>query len=194
MSDLVGLNNDDFWMKVVEMLQQNWAVIEPEATEAVRSISSATQVACLMRLHFLPQNRRPMLCDVMDSDGTLNRRWRPQHARQRRAVARGVVLALPPPGDPQRRPLAQITCRYRYSARAWCAAEQTITVSIGAPAPGRTSRNRPRIGVPAPPGLGRVNGLLARPSGGPDRSGQGNSPRQLLHEVVVDAVIGECAA
>jgi hypothetical protein len=25
-----------------------------------------------------------------------------QHARQRRAVARGVVLAVPPPGDPER--------------------------------------------------------------------------------------------
>jgi len=36
MSDLVALNNDDFWVKVVEILQQNWAVIEPEATEAVR--------------------------------------------------------------------------------------------------------------------------------------------------------------
>jgi hypothetical protein len=30
-----------------------------------------------------------------------------QHARQRRAVARGVVLAVPPPGDPERRPVAR---------------------------------------------------------------------------------------
>jgi hypothetical protein len=30
MSALVELNNDDFWVKVVDMLQQNWAVIKPE--------------------------------------------------------------------------------------------------------------------------------------------------------------------
>jgi hypothetical protein len=30
-----------------------------------------------------------------------------QHARQRRAVARGVVLTVPPPGDSERRPLAR---------------------------------------------------------------------------------------
>ena len=29
MSDVVEINCDDFWVKVVEMLQQNWALIEP---------------------------------------------------------------------------------------------------------------------------------------------------------------------
>jgi hypothetical protein len=36
MSEPVSLQNDDFWVKVVEMLQQNWAVIEPEAAGGVR--------------------------------------------------------------------------------------------------------------------------------------------------------------
>jgi hypothetical protein len=35
MSELVSLNNDDFWVKVVEMLQQNWAEIEPEVAGGV---------------------------------------------------------------------------------------------------------------------------------------------------------------
>ena len=30
MSDLVDIKSSDFWVKVVGMLQQNWAVIEPE--------------------------------------------------------------------------------------------------------------------------------------------------------------------
>jgi hypothetical protein len=30
-----------------------------------------------------------------------------QHARQQRAVARSVLLAVPPPGDPERRPLGR---------------------------------------------------------------------------------------
>jgi hypothetical protein len=30
MSEPVLLENDDFWVKVIEMLLQNWAVIEPE--------------------------------------------------------------------------------------------------------------------------------------------------------------------
>jgi hypothetical protein len=33
---VVPLDNDDFWVKVVEFLQQNWAVIEPEAAGGVR--------------------------------------------------------------------------------------------------------------------------------------------------------------
>ena len=35
MSDLVEINCDDFLVKVVEMLQQNWALIEPASSEGV---------------------------------------------------------------------------------------------------------------------------------------------------------------
>jgi hypothetical protein len=33
---VVSLDNDDFWVKVVEFLQQNWAVIERQAAGGVR--------------------------------------------------------------------------------------------------------------------------------------------------------------
>ena len=36
MTELVSIRNMDFWVKVVEMLQQNWAVIECEAMESAR--------------------------------------------------------------------------------------------------------------------------------------------------------------
>jgi hypothetical protein len=36
MNDSIAIQNTDFWVKIVEMLQQNWAVIEVEDTEAVR--------------------------------------------------------------------------------------------------------------------------------------------------------------
>jgi hypothetical protein len=34
MSDAVPIQSRDFWVKVVEMLQQNWALIEPEGDQA----------------------------------------------------------------------------------------------------------------------------------------------------------------
>jgi hypothetical protein len=45
-SQSVSIKIDDFWVKVVEMLQQNWAIIEPEATGGVRAyfISDASGV------------------------------------------------------------------------------------------------------------------------------------------------------
>jgi hypothetical protein len=33
MSDAVPIQSRDFWVKVVEMLQQNWALIEPEGDQ-----------------------------------------------------------------------------------------------------------------------------------------------------------------
>jgi hypothetical protein len=36
MNESVAIQSADFWVKVVEMLQQNWAVIEAEGAEAVR--------------------------------------------------------------------------------------------------------------------------------------------------------------
>jgi hypothetical protein len=36
MNEPVAIRSADFWVKVVEMLQQNWAVIEAEEAEAVR--------------------------------------------------------------------------------------------------------------------------------------------------------------
>jgi hypothetical protein len=36
MSEPVGIKSTDFWVKVVEMLQQNWALIENEPGTAVR--------------------------------------------------------------------------------------------------------------------------------------------------------------
>ncbi len=35
MTETVAINSDDFWVKVVEMLQQNWALIEPVLTGGV---------------------------------------------------------------------------------------------------------------------------------------------------------------
>ena len=35
MSDVVEINCDDFWVKLVEMLQQNWALIEPAPSGGV---------------------------------------------------------------------------------------------------------------------------------------------------------------
>jgi hypothetical protein len=39
MSDVVEINCDDFWVKVVEMLQQNWALIEPVPSGGVYPIN-----------------------------------------------------------------------------------------------------------------------------------------------------------
>ena len=36
MNEFVAIHSADFWVKVVEMLQQNWALIEDEAAGAVR--------------------------------------------------------------------------------------------------------------------------------------------------------------
>ena len=36
MAGPIQIKGQDFWVKVVEMLQQNWALIEPEAAESVR--------------------------------------------------------------------------------------------------------------------------------------------------------------
>jgi hypothetical protein len=36
MNEPVAIQGTDFWVKVVEMLQQNWAVIEPDPTTGVR--------------------------------------------------------------------------------------------------------------------------------------------------------------
>jgi hypothetical protein len=33
MSDVVPIKTQDFWVKVVEMLQQNWALIEPKGSK-----------------------------------------------------------------------------------------------------------------------------------------------------------------
>jgi hypothetical protein len=46
MSEPVRIQSKDFWVKVVEMLQQNWAVMEPDATAGVRVyfISDASAV------------------------------------------------------------------------------------------------------------------------------------------------------
>lgn len=33
MTETVSIEADDFWVKVVEMLQQNWALIEPTASD-----------------------------------------------------------------------------------------------------------------------------------------------------------------
>jgi hypothetical protein len=57
-SEPVGIKSTDFWGKVVEMLQQNWALIEDEPGRAVRVFSSATRAACSMRLRFPPISRR----------------------------------------------------------------------------------------------------------------------------------------
>ena len=35
MSEPVPIQSDDFWVKVVEMLQQNWALIEPASSGGV---------------------------------------------------------------------------------------------------------------------------------------------------------------
>ena len=35
MTDLVEIASEDFWVKVVEMLQQNWALIEPTPSGSV---------------------------------------------------------------------------------------------------------------------------------------------------------------
>jgi len=37
MSEPVPIQNEDFWVKVVEMLQQNWAIIEPDAAGGART-------------------------------------------------------------------------------------------------------------------------------------------------------------
>ena len=36
MTEPVAINNSDFWVKVVGMLQQNWAMIEPEDAGGAR--------------------------------------------------------------------------------------------------------------------------------------------------------------
>jgi hypothetical protein len=36
MNEPVTIQSTDFWVKVVEMLQQNWALIEAEAADSVR--------------------------------------------------------------------------------------------------------------------------------------------------------------
>jgi hypothetical protein len=36
MNERVPIENEDVWVKVVDMLQQNWAVIEPETAGRVR--------------------------------------------------------------------------------------------------------------------------------------------------------------
>lgn len=36
MNEPVRIESGDFWVKVVEMLQQNWATIEPDPTTGVR--------------------------------------------------------------------------------------------------------------------------------------------------------------
>jgi hypothetical protein len=36
MANTVAIQSDDFWVKVVEMLQQNWALIEPMSEGGVR--------------------------------------------------------------------------------------------------------------------------------------------------------------
>jgi hypothetical protein len=35
MNEVIAIQNTDFWVKIVEMLQQNWAVIEPKDAETV---------------------------------------------------------------------------------------------------------------------------------------------------------------
>jgi hypothetical protein len=54
MNELVAIRSTDFWLKVVEMLQQNWALIEDEAAGAVRvyfiSDSSATKLLSPQRV------------------------------------------------------------------------------------------------------------------------------------------------
>jgi hypothetical protein len=37
MSEPISIQSHDFWAKIVEMLQQNWAVIEPQPAEGVRA-------------------------------------------------------------------------------------------------------------------------------------------------------------
>jgi hypothetical protein len=58
-----------------------------------------------------------------------------QHARQRRAVARRAVLAVPPPGDPEHRPLARSRAgtdiRPAHGMQTSC----TVVAIIGAAAP-----------------------------------------------------------
>jgi hypothetical protein len=46
MTDPVLIKNDDFWVKVVEMLQQNWALIdiEPDSSARVFFISDTSGV------------------------------------------------------------------------------------------------------------------------------------------------------
>jgi hypothetical protein len=36
MKEAVAIHGTDFWVKVIEMLQQNWAVIEPDPSTGVR--------------------------------------------------------------------------------------------------------------------------------------------------------------
>jgi hypothetical protein len=36
MNQSVAIRSSDFWVKIVEMLQQNWAVIEAEEMDAAR--------------------------------------------------------------------------------------------------------------------------------------------------------------
>ena len=36
MNDIIAIQNTEFWVKIVEMLQQNWAVIEADNAVAVR--------------------------------------------------------------------------------------------------------------------------------------------------------------
>jgi hypothetical protein len=45
MSEQVPIENEDFWVKVAEMLQQNWAIIEPEAAGGVRR-PAAVRLRC----------------------------------------------------------------------------------------------------------------------------------------------------
>jgi hypothetical protein len=46
MNEPLAIKSDDFWVKVVEMLQQNWALIVPNAAGGVRAyfISDASNV------------------------------------------------------------------------------------------------------------------------------------------------------
>ncbi|SRR6266536_2992465 len=36
MNEFVAIRSSDFWVKIVAMLQQNWAVIEPDDIDAIR--------------------------------------------------------------------------------------------------------------------------------------------------------------
>ena len=53
MTEPVSINSRDFWVKVVEILQQNWALIEAEANEPVRVhlISDASCVIDALTFH-----------------------------------------------------------------------------------------------------------------------------------------------
>ena len=41
MNEPVKIQSDDYWFKVVEMLQQNWALIEPSASRVTVFIRDA---------------------------------------------------------------------------------------------------------------------------------------------------------